>query len=64
VQSPGLQEEKNESNLGRNISSMELVSKEECHILKAHKFILQNWAIETSILLDKVAASEATGRGS
>jgi hypothetical protein len=43
---------------------MELVSKEECHILKAHKLILQNLVREKSFLLDDVAAAEAIGRGS
>jgi hypothetical protein len=52
------------SEISSNKYIMELASKEECHILKAHKLILQNWVKEKSFLLDNVAAAKAIGRGS
>jgi hypothetical protein len=43
---------------------MELVSKEECHILKVHNYTLQIRVRDERLLLDNVAAAAAAGRGS
>jgi hypothetical protein len=46
------------------VKSRELIYKEKCHILKAHKLILQNWVRERNFMLDNVAAAEAIVCGS